>query len=78
VTTLDACEQTQPPARERLNHRGALIPACTRRVDTAIGRSLGSWPEERYGDTLAARSPCMDDCASITEQVQSVNRCGVA
>jgi len=61
VTTVDACEQTRPPAGDRLKDRGALVLASARGVGRAIGRSLADWPEERYGDTLAARSPCTDD-----------------
>jgi hypothetical protein len=73
--TLDACELTRSLSGETLKDRGALVAECTRGVGMAIDRSLASWLGRRDGDRLAARFPGADACASITEQVQAVNRC---
>jgi hypothetical protein len=42
MTTLEARQETQPLARERLKGRGAQGTGATRAVGTANGRSLAS------------------------------------
>jgi len=49
MTSLRAREATQPLAGEMLKGRVALVAGGTRRVGTAIGRSLGSRLGRRGG-----------------------------